>query len=155
MNIKSMHPPVLSTLAVMLATASVVSSAPPVQVTDVYVVVKSHFDLGFTDLAENVFHRYRTEMMDGSLKIIAKNRSLPKAQQFVWTMPGWPLMKQILGPEQTPERRAQIEKAVREGSLTDYALPFTLHTKSLDYEDLVRGLGFSSAAARTYPLSQP
>ncbi|MEY3895438.1 MAG: hypothetical protein RLZZ214_957, partial [Verrucomicrobiota bacterium] len=142
--------PVLTTLAVMLATASVVLSAPPVQVTDVYVVVKSHFDLGFTDLAGNVFHRYRTEMMDGSLAIIEKNRSLPKAQQFVWTMPGWPLMKQILGPEQTPERRERIEKAVAEGTLTAHALPFTLHTESLDHEDLVRGLGFSSAAARTY-----
>ncbi|MCF7674533.1 MAG: hypothetical protein K9M97_04260 [Akkermansiaceae bacterium] len=132
------------------ATLAKAGDARPVQVTDVYVVVKSHFDLGFTDLAGNVFHRYRTEMMDGSLDIIEKNRSLPKEHRFVWTMPGWPLMKQILGPEQTPERRERIKKAVAEGDLTAHALPFTLHTESLDHEDLVRGLGFSSAAARKY-----
>jgi len=47
------------------------SAQPPGQntgsqskVTDVWVVFKTHFDLGFTDLPENVFKRYREEMMD-------------------------------------------------------------------------------------------
>ena len=133
-----------------LAKAGDATVATPVKVTDVYVVVKSHFDLGFTDQAENVFQRYREEMMDGALKIIEENRKLPEEQQFVWTVPGWPLMNQILGPKQTPERKAKIEQAIREGSLIPHALPFTTHTESLDYEDLVRGLGYASAAARKY-----
>ena len=41
--------------------------------TDVWVVFKTHFDLGFTDLPENVFERYRVEMMDNALGVIEKN----------------------------------------------------------------------------------
>ena len=135
----------------MLAAASVsFSSEPEVKVTDVYVVFKTHCDLGFTDLAENVFKRYREGMMDSSLNIIEANRQLPKDQQFVWTLPGWPLKNQILGPKQTPERRAKVERALKEGSIAAHALPATLHTESFDCEDLVRGLGYSSALARQY-----
>src|SRR5258708_31910378 len=87
------------------------------KVTDVWVVFKTHFDLGFTDLPENVFARYRGEMMDNALSIINENSTLPKDEHFVWTVPGWPLYAQILGPLQTPERKARIEKAIRDGSI--------------------------------------
>jgi len=125
------------------------------KVTDVWVVFKTHFDLGFTDLPENVFARYRGEMMDNALNIIEKNASQPKEKRFAWTVPGWPLYAQILGPLQNPERRARIEKAIREGSIVVHGLPFSMHTESLDYEDLVRGLGYSSMIARKYGQPLP
>ena len=125
------------------------------KVTDVWVVFKTHFDLGFTDLPENVFSRYRGEMMDNALKIIEKNATQPKEKRFAWTVPGWPLYAQILGPLQNPERRVRIEKAIREGSIVVHALPFSMHTESLDYEDLVRGLGYSSMIARKYGQPLP
>ena len=124
-------------------------------VTDIWLVFKTHFDLGFTDLPENVFHRYRGEMMDGALKIIDDNAKLPPEKRFTWTVPGWPLSEQILGPLQTPERKQRVEKAIREGAIAVHAYPFTTHTESLDYEDLVRGLGFSSKVARAYGLPLP
>jgi len=120
------------------------------KVTDIWVVFKTHFDLGFTDLPENVFARYRGEMMDNALNVIEKNSALPKDKHFVWTVPGWPLYAQILGPLQTPERKARVEKAIRDGSIVAHGLPFTMHTESLDYEDLVRGLDYSSNISRTY-----
>ncbi len=125
------------------------------KVTDIWVVFKTHFDLGFTDLPENVFKRYREEMMDNALNVIENNATLPKEKRFAWTVSGWPLQAQILGPLQTPERRARIEKAIRSGALVVHGLPFTTHTESLDYEDLVRGLNFSSAVARKYGLPLP
>lgn len=125
------------------------------KVTDIWVVFKTHFDLGFTDLPENVFKRYREEMMDNALGIIEKSKTQPKEKRFAWTVSGWPLEAQILGPLQTPERKARIEKAIKEGTLVAHGLPFTTHTESLDYEDLVRGLGFSSAVARKYGVPLP
>ncbi|SMC78535.1 glycoside hydrolase family 38 N-terminal domain-containing protein [Pedobacter nyackensis] len=122
------------------------------KVTDVWVVFKTHFDLGFTDLPENVFKRYREEMMDKALGVIEKNTATSTQKQFAWTVPGWPLYAQILGPLQTPERKARIEKAIKDGSIVVHGLPFTTHTESLDYEDLVRGLGYSSQIGRTYGL---
>lgn len=125
------------------------------KVTDIWVVFKTHFDLGFTDLPENVFKRYREEMMDNALKVIENSETLPKEKRFAWTVSGWPLQVQILGPLQTPERKARIEKAIKSGTLVVHGLPFTTHTESLDYEDLVRGLGYSSAVARKYGLPLP
>ena len=122
------------------------------QVTDVWVVFKTHFDLGFTDLPENVFNRYRVEMMERSLYVIEKNAQQSPDKRFSWTVAGWPLKAQILGPLQSPERIVRIEKAIREGSLAVHALPFTTHTESLDYEELVRGLGYSSSISRAYGL---
>lgn len=57
------------------------------KVTDVWIVMKSHFDLGFTDLAENVFQRYREEMMDKSLKVMEANKGGAKEnQQFSFSL---------------------------------------------------------------------
>ena len=129
--------------------------AAPVKVSNVWVVFKTHFDLGFTDLPENVFARYRVEMMDNALKIIEQNGKLPAEKRFTWTLPGWPLYAQILGPKQEPARRAAIERAIRQGYLAVHALAASSHTESLDAEDLVRSLGFSSKIARAYGRPLP
>ncbi len=145
----------LGVLGVSAATAGDGAVARPPKVEHVWVVFKTHFDLGFTDLAENVFTRYRVNMMDGALGLIEQNRNRPPDERFVWTVPGWPLSQVILGPKQDPARRAKIERAIREGSLAFHALPFSMHTESLDLEDLVRGLGYSSKIARAYGRPLP
>ncbi len=120
------------------------------RVTDIWVVFRTHFDLGFTDLPENVFKRYREEMMDNALMVIENNERQPKEKRFSWNVAGWPLERQMLGPLQTLQRKLRIERAIKEGGLVADGLPFTMQTESLDYEDLVRGLGFSSAISRKY-----
>ncbi len=73
-------------------------------VQEVIIVSKTHFDIGYTARVAEVLNRYRTTMMDGALSVMEETTSLPKEFQFAWTLPGWPLA-QIVGPEQTPERR--------------------------------------------------
>ena len=126
----------------------------PGQVEQVIVVFKTHFDIGYTDLASNVINRYRTTMIDKALDIIDASRARPQNEQFVWTVPGWPL-QQILWPGQTPERRARVLRALKEGRLAVHALPFSLETESLDVEDIVRGLHFSADLARENGLPLP
>ncbi|MCW1921887.1 hypothetical protein OKA05_04945 [Luteolibacter arcticus] len=127
----------------------------PVAVTDVWIVFKTHFDLGFTDLASNVFNKYRTTMMDGALSVIDDNRTQPAGSRFVWTVPGWPSDRQILGPLQTEPRRSRIDQAFAEGSMAVHALPGSTHTESLELEDLVRGFRFSSNIARSHGRPLP
>lgn len=117
----------------------------------VIIVYKTHFDIGYTALAQDVVHEYRTEMADRVLDAIDVNSQQPKDQQFVWTLSGWP-MKQMLWEGQTPERRAKLEQALREGNLAVHAYPFTTHTETAELEDLVRGLGISSALNRQFGL---
>ena len=135
---------------VILALAAGLSQAanhePSVSgVQEIVIVFKTHFDIGYTDLARNVVQKYRTTMIDKALEVADRNRSLPREQQFVWTIPGWP-MKQILAdwPGQTPDRKRRILQGFQDGRFVVHALPFTTHTELLEPEDLVRGLGYAS-----------
>jgi hypothetical protein len=131
--------------AVALAGAAAEAASPKIE--QVVVVFKTHFDIGYTDLARNVVQRYRTSMIDKALDVCDDAKNMPPEQRFVWTVPGWP-MAQILWPGQTADRREQTLQAIHDGRLVWHALPGSLHTESLDLEDLVRGLGFSSQLAR-------
>ena len=142
----------LGGLVFLLSAGVLQAQAPKTKVEDVVIVFKTHFDIGFTEYASHVVNRYRTSMIDKALDVVDLGREAPPDQRFAWTVPGWPLT-QILWEGQTPARRARVLKAIGDGRLTFHALPFTTHTESLDLEDLVRGLGFSSRLARS--LGQP
>ena len=92
----------------IISGRSETTSAPsPVQ--EVVIVFKTHFDIGYTDMASNVVRRYQTTMIDSALDVVDRNRSLPPEQQFAWTLPGWPVSKILEDwPGQSPERKARI-----------------------------------------------
>src|SRR5262249_14176390 len=97
--------------AALLSTCGLAQAANP-RVKEVIVVFKTHFDVGYTDLVTNVLNRYRTKFVDGAMKLIEDSQSLPPDRRFVWTVPGWPLT-QMLWPGQTPERREEILRALK------------------------------------------
>jgi hypothetical protein len=144
-------------MCVLFAAFAVPATAAektPTKIDQVVVVFKTHFDIGYTDLARNVVQRYRTSMIDKALDVCDDAQHMPPEQRFVWTVPGWP-MAQILWPGQTPERRRRTEQAIRDGRLVWHALPGSLHTESLDLEDLVRGMGFASDLSRRMGMPLP
>ena len=122
---------------------------------EVVVAYKSHFDIGFTHPAPEIVNIYRTSMIDRALGLIENSKHLPPEQRFAWTIPSWVLF-QILAPDQEPARRARIVHAIKEGTLVVHALPVTMHTESLDLEDLVSGLSIHTKLARELeiPLSR-
>ncbi len=63
------------------------------QLEEIILVFKTHFDIGYTDMAANVVERYRTSMIDSALDVVDDSRDLPEQQKFVWTIPGWPMSK--------------------------------------------------------------
>ena len=122
----------------------------------VIIAFKTHFDIGYTDMASNVVQRYRTSMIDQALKVVDQNRDLPAEQQFTWTIPGWPMRKISENwPGQTPERQQRILQALKDGRFAVHALPFTTHTELLELEDLTRGLGFASQLSQAVGLPLP
>ncbi len=149
--------PRLCLIMALLATTGprlVAQTTAPAPVKEVVVVFKTHFDIGYTDLVPRVLENYRTTMIDKALAVCDQTRDLPAEERFVWTLPGWPLT-QILGPLQTDARRERIGAMIREGRLVWHALPGTTHTESLELEDLVRGMGFSSRLARQFGQDLP
>lgn len=124
-------------------------------VTDIWVVFKTHCDLGYTMSAKEVLKQYREGMMDNAIKLIDQERSKESADRFKWTIAGWPMWGNILGELQTPERKQKIEQALKEGYINVHALPATMHTDVFEPEDYVRALGFSSKVARKYGQKLP
>lgn len=141
-------------LCSILAWTGLARPAHAAKVEEVVVVFKTHFDIGYTDLKDKVIERYRTSMIDEALGLIRDSAAMPADQRFRWTVPGWPLA-QLLWPGQTIERREQILGAMRDGRILWHALPFTTHTESLETEDLVRGLGYSSQLSRDMGVALP
>ena len=145
---------VMVTLSVADVSAADTPEAKQPPLEQIIICFKTHFDIGYSDMAKNVVEEYRTTMIDHTLDVIDKNRGLPKGQQFIWTIPGWPMTQMFFG-DQDPQRKKKIEQAFCNGSLVIHALPFTTHTETLELEDLVRGMGFSSRLARQYDLDLP
>jgi len=132
------------------------SSPAAAKLQRVIITFKTHFDIGYTDLAVNVVRRYRTEMMDQALAVVDRSAALPPDRRFVWMTPGWPMAKILEDWEgQTAERKQRIWRAFRDGRFATHALPFTTHTELLEPEDLVRGLHFSSHLSRRGELPLP
>ncbi len=121
-------------LAASLGTLAADSATTGPALKEIIIVYKTHFDIGYTQLARDVCHQYRTEMADKVIEAIDRNANQPKEKQFVWTLSGYP-MSQILGPEQAPDRRERISRAIRSGNLAVHALAFSMHDETFEPED--------------------
>ena len=95
-------------------------------------------------MASNVIHKYRSKMIDHTLAALDQNRDLPPSQQFVWTIPGWPMHQILDWPEQIPERKQRVMQSFKDGRLVVHTLPFNTETETLQMKDLVRRFGFAT-----------
>ena len=122
-------------------------------VEEIIFVFKTHFDNGYTDMAESVIQKYSSAMMEQALLTLEKSRQLPPESRFVWTLPAWPLIKIL--ERCTPEMKPEIEAAIRDGWFAYHSLPFTLEVESGDPEVLVRSLTFAAGLSKKYNLPLP
>jgi len=137
----------LTAVAIMFNDLPVTAQKSSVE--EIIIVYKSHFDIGYTHLARETIHNYRTSTIDGALDVVEKNKNLPQDQQFVWTIPGWPMKKILEDWEgQTPERRQGVMEAFRDGRFAVHALPFTMQIGLMEPEGMVRSLVYASDLAR-------
>ena len=122
------------------------------QVEDIVVVFKMHVDIGYTNWAEGVLQKYTDDMLDETLNAIEVTSSLPKNEQFVWTIPGWPLKYML--ENSTDEKKQKLGKAIKEGRIVPHALPVTIETEASDLGNLVRGLKITSDINSSYGLPE-
>lgn len=145
----------LSPIPVPAMPANLLPGKKAPKVTDIWVVFKTHCDLGYTMPAEAVFKKYRESMMDNAIRLMEKDKQKPVEERFKWTIAGWPMKGAILGPLQTPDRKKKVEQALRDGTISVHALPATMESDVMEQEDYVRSLIFSSQIARDYGHSLP
>ena len=121
-------------------------------VTDIIVVFKMHVDIGYTNLAEGVLQKYTTSMLEETLRSIEETSELPESEQFVWTIPGWPLKYML--ENSSMENRKKLGQAIAEGRIVPHALPATYETEASDLETLVRGLSITSEINQRFDLPE-
>lgn len=139
-------------LNAQIEAVDVAKGADNNQVTDIVVVFKMHVDIGYTNWAEGVLQKYTNDMLDETLNSIDETSSLPKSEQFVWTIPGWPLKYML--ENSTEEKKLRLENAIKEGRIVPHALPVTFETEASDLENLVRGLAITSDINSKYGLPE-
>ncbi len=143
--------------AATLAKAGDAAAGPDYShIKEVIVIVKTHFDIGYTHRVKDIVHHYRTEMIDRAMNIMDQAKDLPAEQQFAWTGPGWVMSKVLEDWDgQTPARRQRLDEYVKAGKLRFHALPFTLESDACEPEEMARGFIFASQLCRRYGMPLP
>ncbi len=104
----------------------------------VIVVHKTHLDIGFTDSAENVMHKYLETFIPGAVKT-AGECNKDGGRNFVWTVGSY-LIERYLKEGSDP---GMLEEAIGKGFIAWHGLPLTTHTELMDGRLFEYGLSIS------------
>lgn len=121
-------------------------------VKKIILVFKTHFDIGFTDLAENVIHSYGNDMLREVIETCHATENLGKLR-YVWTMPAWPLW--TISNNCAPELKPELDRLIRNGQIVWHGLPFTSHTDFSAPEEYAETFRYSKELAQRYGKPMP
>ena len=102
----------------------------------VFVVSKTHLDLGFTDYAEVIRNKYINSFIPDAIAL--SEQAQQAGGSFIWTTGSW-ILKEAL-ENGSEENRNKLYNALKDGRIAPHALPFTTHTELLDEDTLEYGL---------------
>ncbi len=88
----------------------------------VYIIFKTHLDIGYTDYAANIIDKYLTCYIPNAIKLGYELKE--SATPFKWTLSSWMIDKAL-----TFDKEGIIKKAIEDGILHWHALPYTSHTE--------------------------
>lgn len=96
-------------------------------IKDVYVVFKTHLDIGFTDLAENVSKQYLNVFIPNAIKrgYELKDTDTP----YIWSVGSWAINEALKYDED-----GSVKKAIEDGVIKWHGLPFTTFTETMSKE---------------------
>lgn len=102
---------------------------PNPRVERVYLYLKTHFDVGFTDFADTVLRQYLENHWGRALDLAEAYPGLGGGPRFAWTTGSylpWLALNTWQGA-----RRKRLENALSAGQVTWNALPFTFESESM------------------------
>ena len=126
-------------LLILLMLLGMVRTAPAAdthaEVRTVYVVFKTHLDVGFTDLSSVVTQRYLTEFIPKAISVADALRAEHSADRYVWTTGSWLIWKYLHSASDADV--ARLEAAIRRGDIVWNAMPYTVESETMN-RDLLR-----------------
>ncbi|NOU91249.1 DUF5054 domain-containing protein [Paenibacillus sp. LMG 31460] len=114
----------------------------------VHVVFKTHLDIGFTDMGKHVVDRYMNGFIPQALELSELLAREEGNVKFIWTTGSW-LIHEFLNTA-SPEMRARMEEAIRQGRIVWHGLPFTTHTEIMDATLFEFGISISKNLDRQF-----
>ena len=99
------------------------------EVEKVYVVFKTHLDVGFTDLSSVVTQRYISEFIPKALDVSEKLHAENAREKYVWTTGSWLIWKYLQTAPLKEIKR--LEAAILRGDIVWNAVPYTIESESM------------------------
>lgn len=118
------------------------------EVTKVYVVFKTHLDVGFTDLSSVVTERYIREFIPKAIEVSEKFQSDKSAERYVWTTGSWLIWKYLHSA--SPKEVKRMEAAIRRGDIVWNAVPYTVESETMNRDLFETCLLLSKKLDRKY-----
>lgn len=108
------------------------------EVSKVYVVFKTHLDVGFTDLSSVVEKRYIEEFIPKALEVSERLKEDGSGEKYVWTTGSWLIWKYIQTAPEADVKR--LEQAIRDGNIVWNGVPYTVETETMNLDLLETNL---------------
>lgn len=118
------------------------------EVTKVYVLFKTHLDVGFTDLSSVVTQRYINEFIPKALEVSEKLQADGSGERYVWTTGAWLIWKYLHSA--SPDESRRLEKALRRGDIVWNAVPYTVESETMNRDLFETTLLLSQKLDRKY-----
>lgn len=103
----------------------------------IFVLFKTHLDIGFTDMAQNVIENYMNNFLPNAMKVARQMRG--EKERFIWTTGSWLIWKYL---KESPDHEL-LEDAISHGEIRWHGLPFTTHTECMSKELFEYGVSLS------------
>jgi hypothetical protein len=101
------------------------------KITKVIVVFKTHLDVGYTDMAENVLKKYRDSFIPQAVATAFRENTETK-KRFVWTVGSFLIHHYLSSPDVPKDDKERLEKALRLGYVRWHGLACTTHSELMD-----------------------
>ena len=101
-------------------------------VEKVYVVFKTHLDVGFTDLSSVVTARYMQDFIPKALDVADRLEADGQGERYVWTTGSWLVWKYLQSA--SPEEVARLEKAIQRGDIVWNGVPYTVESETMNLD---------------------
>jgi hypothetical protein len=98
-------------------------------VKNVYIIFKTHLDIGFTDLSSNVEKKYIKNFIPDALKVSEELRKRGTGENYVWTTGSWLVWTYL--NQASPEAVKDLKKAIERGDIVWNGVPYTVQSESM------------------------
>ncbi len=117
-------------------------------ISKVYVVFKTHLDVGFTDFSSIVERNYIEEFIPKALDVAERLKKDGEGERYIWTTGSWVVWRYL--QTATPEAVNRLEKAIAEGDIVWNGVPYTVESESMNLDLFETCLALSRKLDRKY-----